>query len=135
MMVMLRVGQAWACACRFALRNTPKRTCEKAQRQRFFRNVRRVHGVSPQAVLCYSAATRAPRRAIASRDRIAQYPNALDPRIQRRRPAGSRRVAATRPGWWMPLPPNSLSADQAVPAGVPVMMTMPGLRVKLREKK
>ena len=28
-----------------------------------------------------------------------------------------------------------LSADQAVPAGVPVMMTMPGLSVKLREKK
>ena len=35
----------------------------------------------------------------------------------------------------MPLPPSSLSADQAVPAGVPVMMTMPGLSVKLREKK
>ena len=30
---------------------------------------------------------------------------------------------------------HSLSADQAVPDGVPVMMTMPGFKVKLREKK
>jgi hypothetical protein len=44
-------------------------------------------------------------------------------------------MAATSSGAGCQVPPSSRSDDQAVPAGVPVMITMPGFSVKLVEKK
>ena len=51
-------------------------------------------------------------------------------------PGSQYRVAGTRSGSLEDqFPPKLGSFDQAVPAGVPVRITIPGLRVKLIEKK
>ena len=65
---------------------------------------------------------------------VAQHADVLDRGLD----PVARQAVATR--WHqarqrLPLPPSSGSIDQAVPAGVPVMMTMPGRSVKLDEKK
>ena len=127
-MVMLRVGQAWC------VRFSRERGGER-RGKRTLNEPAAIHGLPPiDVVSLFGGSAPALLDFSGELHRVAQHADLLDLAFDDiARQAVARRGHEARLGH--ALAASSLSADQAVPAGVPVMMTMPGLSVKLREKK